>query len=124
MNPAVEAVEARAKKTLVVQLASGLASSVGFMLYADAWAAISAFSGAVVSILLLLLLRHGVKRAAEIAQYDQKRSMLILYLGAAQRFILILVLFALGLGVVNFDPLAMFVGFFLAQLGNLINARS
>lgn len=123
MNPATQAIETKARKVLVAQLIVGLVSFIGFMLYAGSWPAISAFAGASVSIALLLVLRYGVKRAAEMAQHDQKGSMLILYLGAAQRFILILVLFALGLGVVGFDPLAMFVGFFLAQLSNLINAR-
>ncbi len=123
MNPAVQAVEAKARKALLAQLIVGVVSSMGFMLYAGSWHGISALAGAAVSITLLLVLRYGVKRAAEAAPHDEKRSMLILYLGAAQRFILILVLFALGLGVVALDPLAMFVGFFLAQLSNLTNVR-
>ncbi len=123
MNPAVQAVEAKARKALLAQLVVGVVTSIGFMLYAGSWHGVSALAGVAVSITLLLVLRYGVKRAAEAAQHDQKRSMLILYLGAAQRFILILVLFALGLGVAALDPLAMFVGFFLAQLSNLTNVR-
>jgi len=123
LNPATQAVEAKARKVLITQLVVGVATAIGFLLYTGAWHAYSALAGGAVSIALLLQLRHGIKRAGEIAQHDQKRSMIILYMGAAQRFLLILVLFALGLGVVNFDPLAMFVGFFLAQLSNLTNAR-
>ena len=108
---------------LIAQLIAGAVAAIGFLLYSGAWHALSALAGGAVSISLLLLLRRGIKRAGEIAQHDQKRSMIILYMGAAQRFLLILVLFALGLGVAGFDPLAMFVGFFLAQLSNLTNVR-
>lgn len=123
MNPATQAVEAKAQKVLIAQVVAALVAAIVFLLYEGAWHGLSALAGGVVSIALLLLLRRGIKRAGEMAQHDQKRSMLILYMGAAQRFLLILVLFALGLGVVEFDPLAMFVGFFLAQIGNLTNAR-
>jgi len=123
LNPAAKAVEERARKALIAQLSAALIAAAGFLVYEGAWHALSALSGGLVSIALLLLLRRGIRRAGDIAQHDQKKSMLILYMGAAQRFLLIMVLFALGLGVLKFDPLAMFVGFFLAQLSNLINAR-
>ncbi len=123
MNPATQAVEARAQKVLIAQIIAGVVAAIGFLLYAGAWHALSALAGGGVSIILLLRLRRGVKRATEVAPQDQKKGMLILYMGAAERFLLILVLFALGLGVAGLDPLAMFVGFFLAQLSNLTNAR-
>lgn len=113
----------RARKVLIAQLIAGCIAAIGFLLYSGAWHGLSALAGGGVSISLLLLLRRGVKRAGEMAQHDQKKGMIILYMGAAQRFLLILVLFALGLGVAGLDPLAMFVGFFLAQLSNLTNVR-
>ncbi len=123
MNPAADAINARAKKGLFVQAIAGVICAIGFLIYFGVWPSVSALAGAGVSIALLLLLRRGMNHASEVAQHDQKRGMIILYMGAAQRFLLILVLFALGLGVVEFDPLAMFVGFFLAQLSNLTNVR-
>ena len=123
MNPATEAVETRARKVLIAQLIAGSVAAIGFFFYSGAWSGLSALAGGAVSISLLLLLSRGFKRASEMAQHDQKSGMIILYMGAAQRFLLILVLFALGLGVAGLDPLAMFVGFFLAQLSNLTNMR-
>jgi ATP synthase protein I len=87
------------------------------------WSALSAACGGAISLCIVWLLRRGVRRASELALTDQKKSMLILYLGAVQRFVAVLALFALGLGVAKLEPLAMFAGFAAAQVGNFIGAR-
>jgi len=87
------------------------------------WSALSAACGGLASLCIVWLLRRGVRRASEVALADQKKSMVILYLGAVQRFAAVIILFALGLGVARLDPLAMFAGFAAAQAGNFISAR-
>jgi ATP synthase protein I len=62
-------------------------------------------------------------RAAEAARQDHKKSMLILYLGAVQRFVLVLVLFGVGLKGLNLTFLPMIAGFAGAQLAYLSSMR-
>lgn len=123
MNPTIQAIEARANRVLRAQLVLTLLAAGGFLLWMDGWHALSALCGGLVSLSLVLVLRRGVRRASEVAIHDKKKGMAILYIGAVQRFVLILVLFALGLGALRLDPLAMFAGFALAQASNLISAR-
>ena len=102
--------------TVIVAVAFGFAGG-------GAWSALSAAGGGLTSLCVVWLLRRGVRRASEIALTDQKKSMMILYLGAIQRFVVVLALFALGLAVARLEPLAMFAGFAAAQVGNFIGAR-
>jgi len=102
--------------TVVVAAAFGFTGGGG-------WSALSAVCGGLTSLCIVWLLRRGVRRASEVALADQKKSMMILYLGAVQRFAAVIALFALGLGVARLDPLAMFAGFAAAQAGNFISAR-
>ena len=102
--------------TVVVAAAFGFTRGGG-------WSALSAVCGGLTSLCIVWLLRRGVRRASEVALADQKKSMMILYLGAVQRFAAVIALFALGLGVARLDPLAMFAGFAAAQAGNFISAR-
>ena len=109
---------------MAIQLATTMVVSAAFGLVGGGgWAALSAFCGGLISLCIVLLLRHGVRRASEAALTDQKRSMMILYFGAVQRFVAIIALFAVGLGVLGLAPLAMFAGFAIAQVGNFVGAR-
>ncbi len=98
--------------------------AAGFFIKSGAWAAQSAIYGTAVSIILACLLLWGVKRAATAAKENQNKSAVLLYIGAAQRFLLALVLFALAISVLKLDAIAMVVGFGLAQVAYLIQARS
>ena len=104
-------------------MATAVAAAVFGIAGGGGWSALSAFFGGLTSLSILMLLRRGVRRASDLALTDQKKSMVILYLGAVQRFILVIALFALGLGLIKLVPLAMFAGFAAAQVGNVIGAR-
>lgn len=124
MNIVAQQVDVLARRVMVVQIVSAAAAAIGmYMLGQGGWSALSAFSGGLVSLAIVLLLRRGVRRASDLALVDQKKSLAILYLGAVQRFVAVIVLFALGMGVFGLVPFAMFVGFVAAQVGNLIGAR-
>ena len=69
------------------------------------------------------LLGRRMVRAGFAAEKDTVTSMRILYVGAVQRFLLVLVLFAFGLAVLELQPLAMIVGFVLVQFAYLADAR-
>jgi ATP synthase protein I len=109
---------------MVTQLAMTTMAAVAFgLLHGGMWSAISVFCGGLISLCVLLLLTRGVKRASEVALVDQKKSMMILYFGAVQRFVLIIILFVFGLRVLDLAPLEMLVGFAAAQAGNIVSAR-
>ncbi len=84
---------------------------------------LAALYGALSSIVLVYLLSRCVTRASEVALHDPKKSMVTLYLGAVQRFVLLAVLFAIGLAVLKLDPLACLIGFGLAQLTYVVAAK-
>lgn len=124
MNTIAQQVDALARRLMMVQLVVAVAAALVFVAMGKgAWAGISAFSGGVISLTVVMLLRRGIRRASDVALVDQKRSMMILYFGAVQRFVVILALFALGLGVIGMEPLAVFAGFVAAQAGNFVSAR-
>lgn len=124
MNIVAQQVDAKAKRVMAVQMVVSTIAAVIFgWLGEGAWSALSAFCGGLVGLSILLLLRRSMQRASEYSLVDQKKSMMILYFGAAQRFVAIIAMFAVGLGVIKLEPLAMFVGFALAQISNIIHAR-
>ena len=124
MNSVAQQVDAKASRIMTAQLvATALVAAAFGLAGSGSWSVLSAACGGATSLSIAWLLRRGVRRASEIALTDQKKSMLILYLGAVQRFVAVVALFALGLGVARLDPLAMFAGFAAAQIGNLIGAR-
>lgn len=124
MNIVAQQVAIKARHVLVVQLGMTILVALAFgLLHGGSWSALSAFCGGLISMCVLLLLQRGVRRASEVALVDQKKSMMILYLGAVQRFVLIIILFALGLRVLGFAPLELLVGFAAAQASNIVSAR-
>ena len=85
---------------------------------------VAAMYGGAVSICISLLLLWGFQRANEAARVDPGKSMRILYMGAVQRFVLVIGLIALGIAVLKLDPVAVCVGFAIAQLGYLMGSRA
>ena len=79
--------------------------------------------GGAVSIVVAFLLGRGVAKAAEVARHDHKKSMLILYLGALQRFVMVLLLFGIGLKGLGLAFIPMIAGFAGAQLAYLSSMR-
>ena len=85
---------------------------------------VAALYGGAVSICISLLLLWGIQRANAAAKVDPGKGMRILYVGAAQRFILVIGLIALGIALLKLDPVAVCVGFAIAQAGYLMGSRS
>lgn len=79
--------------------------------------------GGLVSMLLAWLHKRGVRKAEQRAISDPKGSMLVLYVGAVVRFLLLIGLLGVGMGLLKLPALPLFAGFVLAQLGFLAVAR-
>lgn len=124
MSAITQGIDVQAKRLLRFQGIVTLVMGAGFFVVQGQMAGLSALYGALVSLLLVLLLSRGVRKAAMVAQDNPRQSMLILYVGAALRFILVLALFAIGLGLLKLQPLAAFAGFGVAQITNAVAARA
>ena len=123
MSSANSPLVAKARNVASVQIISSVTVAALFLLQGP-WDAVSALYGGLASMVTVWLLGRGVKRAEAAVLRDPKRSMQILYFGAAQRFILVAVLLALGLAVLKLSPIAMCVGFVLTQLSFVMGTRS
>ena len=65
----------------------------------------------------MLLTIHMAWRLEKLNNHTN--SQLLLYLGAIERFILVLVLFSVGLSLLNLEPLGMITGFIVMQFVQL-----
>lgn len=90
--------------------------------YGGREAAVAAGYGGGVALASAWLLARGVSRAGELAKTNLRYSAYSLYFGALQRFVLVLVGLAIGLGVIRLAPIPLLASFGIAQLGYLIAA--
>ena len=112
----------KAKWVISTQLIVSIIVAVAF-LTKGTWESLAAVYGGLVSICISLLLLRGIQRANAAAKVDPGKSMRILYVGAVQRFVLVLGLIALGMAFFKLDPVAIIIGFALAQAGYLLGSR-
>jgi len=106
---------------VALQLALVIVTALAFLLTVGGMAAQAAVYGGGVALLSTLLLGRRVLRAAELAKSAPGRETAVLYIGAVQRFVLILALFALGMGWLRLEPLPLLVGYAVAQIGYFVN---
>jgi len=88
LNSAEKEFAAGAQRLTAFQIIIGGVVAAGFFVAGGEAGAKSAMYGAMISVVLAMLLSWGVKRASGSAEADRKKSMVILYVGAAQRFLL------------------------------------
>ena len=112
-----------ARKLFIIQLAIGGFVAGGFVWLQGELAAKSAIYGTFISMLLTTLLRWGVEKASKAAETNKKAGMGLLYMGAAVRFVLALVLFGVGLAALKLAPLPLVIGFCMTQAGYVIVMR-
>jgi ATP synthase protein I len=111
-----------ARGVISKQLVACVLIALSFLLQGQ-WHALSALYGGLISISTALLLSRGVARASKAAATDPQKSMAILYVGAVQRFLLVLGFFALGLAIFKLDPLAVTVSFGVTQVTFVLASR-
>jgi ATP synthase protein I len=102
---------------LGLQLLAVVVSASVFLFIGGPHQALSSAYGGGIALLSGWMLGRRVARATEVAKHSPGRETSVLYIGAIQRFVVILVLFALGMGKLGLAPLPVVVGFAAAQLG-------
>jgi ATP synthase protein I len=88
-----------------------------------AGAAQAALYGGGLAVLNGLMLARRVRRAGDVSVGNVTGGVGALYLGALQRFALVLAGFMVGMGMLKLQPLPQIVGFAVAQLGYLLPVR-
>lgn len=124
MNSSAQELIVKARKVIGLQVLIGGLVVAGFFLGKGVLEALSAAYGGLISIILAFLLSRGVVQAGYTEQQNPKKSTAILYMGAVQRFLLVLALFGLGLALLELEPLAVVIGFALPQLAFVVMAVS
>jgi ATP synthase protein I len=121
MSYAVNVLRATLRKLLLAQALLVLTTAVGFLAAKGGHTPLAALFGGAVALLNTAISAHRLQKASEVAAGDAHQGMLQLYLGAAMRFVLTPLFIALGIAALGLDPIALIVGFAVAQLGYLFN---
>lgn len=133
MNPPNAELAGKSRRVILFQLlATGVVAAffLGLGLFTSQeiassgpWDAVSAVYGGLSSVVLALISIGGFKRANASALSNPGKSMMILYIGAVIRFVAVVVLLGIGLGLLKLAPMAVFIGFALAQASYLMGVR-
>lgn len=117
-----EAITRRGRRVVAVQ-STVLVLGAGLALLHSPHAALSVVGGVAVAMLLAWMLRRTMARATELAVESPQQSMNTMYLGAALRFVSLLVLMAGGLGLLKLDARFMVGAFAVALVAGVLAAR-
>ena len=107
-------------KPLKVQ---GIIGFIAIILFATQGFAYSAVYGFFVGIVNVIMLNMTFKKANNKAEEDPKAGILILYMSAVIRFVLLAVLFVLGLQIFEFEAMPVVLTFVAMQIGQVFNLK-
>jgi len=80
----------------------------------------SALFGGGMAVFNTAIMHRGVRNAAEISRYAPGKEIFAFYAGGIQRFIFATVFFIIGMTWLQLEPVALILGFSLAQLAFLV----
>lgn len=104
------------RNVVLIQAALALAASAVYLYWATEFAALSALFGGGVAMLNSWLLARRLDRATAMARQDVNRGTVALYLGAVQRFVVTVAGLAVGMGILQLEPLPMVITFGVAHV--------
>lgn len=105
---------------LLTQLALVLLTSVVFLVVSGHFEALSAGFGGLIACSNTVLLEWRRYRVDSGRVLSAGASLRVLYRSVLERFLLVALLFVLGMGVLRLEPLALLTGFIAGQLGLVI----
>ena len=124
MTAMTEGIARRGRWVLIVQgVLTALLAVVLWLGLDAASAALAALGGGGIAIVLMGLLRLTMQRATVLAVEAPKDSLNLMYAGAALRFIVLLILFAVALGWLKLSPAPTVGGFVLVMIAGALAAR-
>ena len=101
---------------MLYQLALVTAVSVVFLIMNNMFAAASSWFGGGIAAVNALLVARCASRDARAVERTPQQSLAAVFLCVAQRFLVVTLLFAFGLGALQLRPLALLAGFIAGQL--------
>ena len=104
------------RKLAILQLLLLAATSVVFFMIYGVFQAVSAGCGGLIAMTNVLLLEWRRRRADSGRALSAGESLRLLYRTALERFVLIALLFALALGAMQLDAVALISGFIMGQV--------
>lgn len=112
------------QRLLIIQASLVLFAAIASFYYLGNDAVLAALFGGVVAMVNSVLLSRRLDSASSMAVDNPNAGTLTLYIGVVQRFVLTLVMFGIGIGVLKLNPVAMVGAFAAAQLGFVICGSS
>jgi ATP synthase protein I len=100
---------------LRVQFISAVAVTIIFGYINSDWIAASVFGGLIPVSATMLLIFYS-KRAERVDSSEAGSNISLLYRCAIERMVLVVILFAMGLGLMNLEPLPMIITFVIGQM--------
>ena len=117
------AVHTGATQMLIIQSLWVAGMAMSFYVHQGALAAQAALYGGGIVMFNVWMMNRRIQAAIELAKVAPGQEVKILYIAAAQRFIVTLVLLGLGMGGFQLPPLPLLIAFAVAQLGYLFSGR-
>ncbi len=109
------------RRLLLFQLLLVAATSFVFLVIFEIFAAVSVWFGGGVAALNAILQARCASRDARRPERSPQQSVVAVYVCVLQRFLVVALMFALGLGTWKLDPLAALAGFIAGQIMLIIS---
>ena len=124
MSYAAQVLRHTVRRLLTVQVLLIAATALAFLVLRGQFAAVSALYGGGIALVNTLLSAWRLLRATEAVSANPGRGMVEFYIGAAMRFVSVLILTGIGIKALKLEPVAIIAGFAVAQIGYLFNRVS
>jgi ATP synthase protein I len=122
MTAVVDDVVNKAKKSLKYQIIIIAIIAILFAIRSPLHG-MAALYGGFVSLFVSWTLGLGVIKATQIAKDDPKTAVGILYGSAVLRFVLVIVLFGVGIGTLSFNPIPLVLTAVVAWIAGVVAVR-
>lgn len=122
MSYAQRVLRGTTRRLLLIQALLVLAAAVAYFALKGWQPAVAALFGGLIALFNTSVSAQRLSRASEAALNDLKRGMFELYIGAVIRFVATPVLVVVGIVLLKLDPVAIIVGFAVAQVGYFFNS--
>jgi len=108
------------QRLLIIQAALVLIAIIATISFLDMGSATAALFGGCIALANSVLLYRKLDSASSMAKENPNGGIMTLYAGVIQRFVFVLLMFGVGMGLLKLNPVAMLGAFGLAQLAYMI----
>ena len=109
------------RRLFIVQVVITFIVALGYFAFQNTNGFFAALYGGSITLSGTLLMAWRISRAGEVASTQKQQGYIEIYIGAIQKFVLTLVLMAIGMGYLKLDPLAILICFALTQFSFIAN---